>query len=318
VFPIHGEVASEAVVAVALTRRTRTMPKIKKFDFTKVIANPLSVIQLLKPVLDDAYARIAGTVAKKDAAIQAAIEYFVKSYEDLREGDDIEYSPPANRFAYLFRYVTANASVVVEILKRSPELEELFDRDEVDVASIGGGPGSEVVALLKYAAERHKTTALNFHLYDCDNSWADTWSRLHKQVKLPVEMFPMFKHLDGCDKATWRDQAALHDADLITMVFFVSEVYKHADLSESFFRQLFKNVKKGALVLYVDNSKGGFTEWFDGLADECGLMQLHGEDRESFRLSPWLEEKSDFGEFVNKFGSPKIRSDVAWRVLGKK
>jgi hypothetical protein len=53
-------------------------------DLSKVVASPISVIQLLKPVLDDAYARIPGNEAEKDAAINKAIKYFKKSYEDLR------------------------------------------------------------------------------------------------------------------------------------------------------------------------------------------------------------------------------------------
>lgn len=288
-----------------------------KVDLTQVVASPISVIQLLKPVLDDAYARIPGDEDEKDAAINKAIRYFIKIYGDLRVGDDINYSPAAHRFAYLLRYVAANASVVVDIVKRTPELKALFDRKELEVASIGGGPGSEVVALLKYAAERHKKTALHFHLYDCDNSWADTWSRLHKQVKLPVEMFPMFKHLDACVKSTWK-QDALGEADLITMVFFVSEVFKHADDAEPFFGKLFKGAKKGALVLYVDNSAGGFTEWFDDIASDSGLKQVAGSDGEVISLSPYFEDKADFGEYFDKFGAPKIKSDVAWRVMKKK
>lgn len=287
-----------------------------KIDLSKVVAYPISVIQLLKPVLDDAYERIEGSEKEKDAAINKAIAYFVREYKDLRDGDDIDYSPAAHRYAYLLRYVTAHANIVVEIVERSEELQELFDRDELEVASIGGGPGSEVVALTKYAAEHKKKTTLNFHLYDCDNAWADTWSKLHKRVSLPVKMFPMFKHLDACKKDTWK-QDALKEADLITMVFFCSEVFKHADDAAPFFKKLFKGAKKGALILYVDNSGGGFTEWFDSLTKDCGLEILAGRAEDLINV-PYGEEKKDFGQHFEKFGAPKIRSQVAWGVLRKK
>jgi hypothetical protein len=283
---------------------------------TQVVAYPISVIQLLKPVLDDAYARITGEARDKDATINAAIQYLKKEYVDLRDGNDIDYSPPAHRFAYVLRYITAHANIVVEVIKRPPELQALFEREELEVASIGGGPGSEMVALQKYVAERNKKTVLTFHLYDCDNSWGDTWNRVHKTVKLPVEAFLMFKHLDACDAATWK-QDALNEADLITMVFFLSEVYKHRDRAEPFFRHLFTRAKKGTLFLFVDNNASWFREWFDKMAAECGLEHVNGHDGETIKAPWYSEEKADFGEYFAKFGAPKLNSDVVWRVMRK-
>ena len=41
------------------------------------------------------------------------------------------------------------------------------------------------------------------------------------------------------------------------------------------------------------------------------------DDGEVIKLSPF-EEKSDFKEYFDKFGAPKIQSNIAWRVLRKK
>lgn len=284
-------------------------------DLTSIVVSPISVIQLLKPVLDDAYARIGGNDIEKDAAINNAVEYFIAHYRDLRDGAEIDYSPAARRFAYVLRYVTAHSSIVVDIIRRSTELKALFERSELEVASIGGGPGSEMVALMKYAAERSKKTAFTFHLYDRDNSWGDTWKRVHKKLNLKVDTFPMFKHLDACKEETWT-QDALSEADIITMVYFVSEVFRQRNAVEPFFKKLLEGAKHGALVLYVDNSAGGFTEWFDELASAASLTRLDGSDGEVIAVPP-LEEKSDFGEYYEKFGAPKIKSDLAWRILRK-
>lgn len=292
------------------------MPKVL-IDLSKVVAYPISVIQLLKPVLDDAYKRIPGDSKAKDAAINKAIQHLIAEYRDLTVGDDISYTEPEVRFAYILRYVPSHACLVTEIIRRCPELEVLFKWEEVEVAAIGGGPGSEVVGIAKHCAERHLKGVIAFNLYDHDPAWANTWNRLHKKVDLPVKLFPMFKQLDARDKATWEHEDALAEADLITMVFFVSEVYKHADEVRPFFRRLFKRAKKGALILYIDNGATTFTDWFDDLTDGCGLERLNGHDGEVIKLSPF-EEKADFKEYFEKFGPPKIAANVAWRVLRKK
>ena len=292
------------------------MPKVN-IDLTKVVAYPVNVIQLLKPVLDDAYARIPGNTAAKDAAISKAIKHLMNEYKDLRVGKDISYAAAEVRFAYIFRYVPAHASLVTEIIRRCSELEELFEEPEVEIVAIGGGPGSEIVGIAKHCAERHLESILTFNLYDRDSAWANTWNRLHKKVQLPVKIFPMFKQLDACEAESWKHEDAFAEADLIAMVFFASEVFKHADEVKPFFRHLFKKAKSGALILYIDNAATTFTEWFDDLAEGWGLECIEGNDGEVIKLSPF-EEKSDFEEYFEKFGAPKIQSNVAWRVLRKK
>ena len=274
-----------------------------------------SCIRLLKPVLDEAYERITLAAPEKDNAIQKRLKELGTSYIDLTQGADIDYSDSVTRFAYIYRYVACHANIVSEFLENTPVLASLFDQQSVAVACLGGGPGTEMIGIAKYLRDSQKKPRVKCTVYDRDQSWGDSWHEIHEKMKFDFEMFPIFKYLDVTDRKTWEREEAYLGSDLFTLVFFVSEVFKHRDLAEPYFAKLFRRAKKGSLFLYVDNSGGGFKQWFDRLAGEANLKILTAEEGQ-FQLS-YAEEKRDFGPYYEKFLDPRIRANIAWRVAEK-
>jgi len=275
-----------------------------------------SCIQLLRPVLDDAYERIPLKEAEKDKVIKRRLEQLGSSYIDLTQGDDIDYSDSVTRFAYIYRYVACHANIVSELIGATPELASLFDQERVTVSCIGGGPGSEMVGIAKYLRDSGKKPRVKCTIYDRDQSWGDSWHDIQEKIHFGFEMHPMFKYLDATDKKTWGKEEKYLESDLFTLVFFMSEVYKHRDLAEPYFTNLFGRAKKGALFLFVDNSAGGFKEWFDELAKK-GRLKILAAESNLFTMS-YAEEKRDFGPYYEKFLDPRITARIAWRVAEKK
>jgi hypothetical protein len=74
-------------------------------------------------------------------------------------------------------------------------------------------------------------------------------------------------------------------------------------------------MKKGALVLYIDNNDSRFYEWFDDLAGKHNLEVL-GADEQKMGMTK-DEEKKDLGKFYKKFSPVKLEANVAYRICRK-
>jgi len=57
----------------------------------------------------------------------------------------------------------------------------LFDRDEVEVACIGGGLGSDFLGALKYLMEGGLTPRVRCWSFDREQAWTESWSDVDRQ-----------------------------------------------------------------------------------------------------------------------------------------
>ena len=80
----------------------------------------------------------------------------------------------------------------------------------------------------------------------------------------------------------------------------MSEVYCLKSKNEDYFEHLFGGMKKGALLLYVDNNASTFYKWFDDMAAKHNLNAL--DSKELTIGMPVDEEKKDLGKYFKKFG----------------
>jgi hypothetical protein len=130
----------------------------------------MNLMQLIKLVLDDAYAAIgAPDDATKDAQIKAEIVNLSAEYANLitKTSAPIDYSNAVKRFAYIYKYTVAHADYIMQIIKRNTELCELLDKKSIEVACLGGGPGSDLLGILKYLIQtgaKDRATPLGHHI----------------------------------------------------------------------------------------------------------------------------------------------------------
>jgi hypothetical protein len=272
----------------------------------------------MKSVLDKAYAQIPGSEQERDAAIRAELSRLSDRYRQLATTNtQIDYASPVTRFAYVYRYVTSHANLVCSQVSSSKDLRALLNQPSVEVACLGGGPGSDIVGLLKFIEkDSAKVKKLFCQIFDRETAWGETWVRLFQQFEDHVRLIPTFNAFDAAKPESWQKFREYLDADLFTLIYFVSEIYGLRTDAEPFFRHVMENAKSGALFLFVDNNSSQFSDWFDGLAAACGL-EVVTFNQGKLGL-PWEEEKTDLGDYYKKFPSPKIEADVAWRVMRKK
>jgi hypothetical protein len=276
----------------------------------------MNCFQLIKEILDEAYGEIKFSGTKKDALIEKRLASLSAEYKKLLSGAEIDYNDPITRFAYTFRYVTCHANIVFSLIEGNNELGKCFDQTKLSVSCIGGGPGSELLGILKFMENYEKKAKVMCHLLDKEKLWNETWSEVGMQISSEFNLFTNFMQLDILDKNSWNSHKKYLSADIFTLVYFMSEVHKFKKEATVFFEHFFTNVKPGAFVLFVDNRDSCFYNWFDELAVLYGFKIIETEETR-FGL-PGEEEKRDLGEFYSKFGSPKLSANIAYRIIRKK
>lgn len=281
----------------------------------------MKLMQLIKLVLDDAYAEIkAKNEAEKDALIKAELANLSSEYKTLAstKGSAIDYSDPIKRFAYIYKYTVAHADYIMQLIRGEKAIRDLLKQGNPKVACLGGGPGSDLLGILKYMINANvKGTALTCFIYDRERAWGESWSDVARVLQAPFSVYPSFMQMDVTDESIWRAYGKIAHADLFTMSYFMSEVWRLKEQAEPFFVHCMSEMKKGSLMLFIDNNSPQFVNWFDGLAKQhdfdwlaCNSSQMAFEND---------EEKTDLEIHLKKFGwILKRESNVAYRILRKK
>jgi hypothetical protein len=273
----------------------------------------MNCFQIIKSVLDEAYVEIPGDEAEKDQVINDALEYLRGEYSQLWKECNINYSDPRTRFAYIYAYVTSHSNLVCSIIQQNTVLGNLFDNQKVNVACIGGGPGSDFLGILKYLMTNKKSPTIKFQLCDREKSWAESWSDVDDKVEdLKFRISTSYLPLDVTKRDDWESHRKYFQSDLFTMIYFMSEVFSLQDSAEEYFAHLFNQAKTGSLFLFIDNNSPQFYNWFDELAQNHKIEIL--SRKETKMTVPFDEEKSDLGKYFDKFSSPKLTANVAYRI----
>jgi hypothetical protein len=277
----------------------------------------MNVFQLMKSVLDELYARIPEEKSQtKDDKIRERLTFLEQQYAGLTRGNRVDYSDITTRFAYIYRYVTSHANLVYQLVSSSTELAGLFDRDKVNVACIGGGPGSEFLGILKFIIHEQKRSFLRCTLFDKEQSWGECWNDVDEKLESQLRITTIYQPFDVTNPSTWVGHTKYLNSDLFTMVYFMSEIASLRSDAEAFFLNLFENVKEGALLLYIDNNNPQFYAWFDTLAASHSIKVLRSRETR-MGIDDLAEEKSDLGEYWEKFGFPKLTANIAFRICQK-
>src|SRR5262245_15137264 len=118
----------------------------------------MTIFELVKIALDELYAQGQEQYGEDlDQTITTRMEYLQTSYAQLNDEkrEPVNYKDPATRFAYVFKYVAAHGDYVVQMMERLRLALEgnIFQDRNAHVSCVGGGPGSDIIAVLKYLDE---------------------------------------------------------------------------------------------------------------------------------------------------------------------
>ena len=287
----------------------------------------MTLFKLVKIALDELYREAVECYGPNtDVQIKAKISYLAESYNQLTSTvrTPINYKDPAVRFAYVYMYTASHGDYVVQLLEILADklAGKIFQNDSGRVSCIGGGPGSDVIAIVKYltdAGGNETLKHLTVYLMDKEQAWGDSWTELSTKLpRSPTQLNMVFQQMDVL-KPDWTSQRKFLDADVFTLSYVVSEVYALDDggLVTQFWQRLFKEAKSGAIFLYDDNGSDTFNSYFDNQWQTADLELIaHGTNER------WLprhsEQKSELDLYTDKFLKvPKLQSKLTYRILRK-
>jgi hypothetical protein len=276
----------------------------------------LNVFELVRDVLDETYNEIPGTDAAKDAKIKALLADMGKTYGTVWQTGGPSFRDPSIRFAYVFKYVACHANLVKTGIQNCTALKALMMEPRLVITALGGGPGSDTLGVIKHLQAKDLNPKLHFHLCDREALWAETWSDLGMKLSGDIGVHTSYLAHDVLVPETWKYSKKFLQADLFTLIYFVSEVYAFKDEAEVYFNHVFANAKPGSHFLFMDNNSSIFFDWFDGMAASAGLEVVKSE--ESMMMMPSDEQMNVLKKYIDKFGSAaRLKANVAYRVMLK-
>jgi hypothetical protein len=113
----------------------------------------MNLFGTIKQVLDEQFVQLGDTNQDRIEIVKASLTYLSSGYESLLLKNSIIYKNLAVRFAYIYRYVTCHSGMAFQVIRDSKVLRSLFKQKILTVSCIGGGPGSDLLGVLKYAEE---------------------------------------------------------------------------------------------------------------------------------------------------------------------
>ena len=201
-------------------------------------------IELVRRVMEDAIAlHVVETQRPDDEVLREIADHIdATSREHRRDEPEIRYDDPLCRLGYLYTHAAANATLFEKVLGLSDDLGGKIDgasQEALNVCSLGGGPGTELLGLAKYLLgfpDIAPPRKISFTVIDNVLEWAETWRQLADAVEdefrsslgqdgiEPPAIAPMFLPLNVLEASSYRSFGyQFKNADIVVFNYLFSE-----------------------------------------------------------------------------------------------
>jgi hypothetical protein len=274
-------------------------------------------------VLDKLTSVAKATGAKLDLLVQAQLGYLTGQYPKLlyRTRAPVDYSAEATHVAYVYRCAAAHGQWVYQaLLAAHARASTLFKQDVVRVAAIGGGPGSDMLGVMKYSNTMGLVPAhVSFKLLDHEPSWERVGREFARTYEGQRRFDFTFEKLDLSAGSPWAASNEFLSADIFTLSFALSEawVFDGNGSVTAFLDYVVSNAKPGALFVYVDNGGPSFNSLVEPHFNRRDVKLVVASDDQR-RLLGSDEQASAVAAYKARFGqNPKLTGNVSYRVWEK-
>lgn len=204
------------------------------------------------------------------------------------------FTVPENLPVYTAAYIPGRSLCYYEIFRSHPQLVRLLSKD-TKMYLPGSGSGSELVgisaAMLHAMPAQQRVELIMQDIGDWNGVLKSLETSVRNQWKLDEQQLSCsYEQGDVLDANARRDQL-IQEADLITFMFVMNELFVNKTKAMALVQSLVKNMKKGAYLLVVDSAGsfshlkvGGQTYMIYFLLDAIkSLEKVIGEDSKWYR-----------------------------------
>lgn len=240
----------------------------------------MNVFNVVRTVLDDLFTKIE-PAADRVTILKGEMQNLKKQYWGLaNRTESVDYSKPETRFSYIFNYVTAHSNFIYEALQILDQKTNVIQETaEIEITSLGGGPGTDLLGAMKYISRHAKGRRLSINIVDRELAWRTHWRHIKKRID--VDDLPnldvQYDEIDVMDKDTWDLLDEICESDIFISSFFYSEVVWIGQRANDFFSEVLSRMRTGAYFILVDNKNDDFKGIIDML-DDGDFEEIHNGD----------------------------------------
>lgn len=236
------------------------------------------------------------------------------------------YNDAAHRCAYIHKYALCYTGMVCDLLQEAiseePIVRRFFEsKRRLTLCSLGGGPGTDIVGAFAAFISTIGFIPCSVSILDYAREWESTFKIIVGELRwgsLPIfsDMIipPNFNYeYIGCNLLTdvtskFSVKEAISSADFLTMIKFISAA--GCNHTRGMVENVFRTMKPGAMLLFIDNAAGGFQSMVQQVANQYGMITVFGP------LLHYDYEKPDFS--ITRFGyTSQSKTKVAVQIWKK-
>lgn len=278
----------------------------------------VSLSNVISDVLDELWEDIVNDEKSKIIEHLESIRFHYSNISKLSEldEDDVEYqkmvSSPvfdehAVRFAYVLCYVACHADFVFQTLdrcfKKNPDI--LKSRRFV---CIGGGPGSDVLGILKFMLKQNIVETIIFDILDNTIAWKSTWQEICRKYNQSFHTTYLRSNILDIDEKIFNENK-WKKFDVFTFIYVLSALLPQDDNlfnSEKSFCSIFSGAKKGSFFIFIDNGNTKFYKPYLKWTKQYNLSEIVNDIHEEYISN---DERSSLSEYVQNWAKKiNIRS----------
>ena len=302
----------------------------------------IKCFELAVEVISATIANIAKARDRKRADIVAEVVQHIKNNSGQWTSGQIPqipYDNPLCRIAYMYGVLPANANLFEYILTNDPDLGDHVwsvnkKHGQVSICAFGGGPGTEMLGLAKWAEATAKGRQLvvDFLALDRENAWLDSWSGLRRRLnarleaeygpvrgKWPVLLSGVLSGMDFTRSGCYGDLGSVFGQDIYVMSYVISEVFTNFQDLRVFTSSMAACAPRGSRFVFIDRGAEA-SRWKDEvktMAKQAGLSL--GDFHPANRNMTNDEQIADLGQIYADVGrKPRVTWNAFWVVGTKK
>ncbi len=220
--------------------------------------------------------------SKWESEVLASIQAMSGGYAMLGKSGHggIDYGSLPAQAGYIYKYAPSRAASIRDAMldfETRIDTTLLPTSGEIQIALVGGGPGSEIPGILEFMSSSgfyEEVTEVHFEIFDRESKWQDVHELIIDAVDSSYAVTIEFTAFDALDRP---EKGALVEFDLVAMSYIISELAKHASVStiRKNLAALIGTMNKYAYLVYNDNKSYDFYKFMNSIVDFSALNQLH-------------------------------------------